>query len=598
MGVNCRRICRSVFGLLEATRGLAGDSSVRSAGGSTNRSPERCMSAISPAMKGHRGMDGVLVSVGVCSVRGKRHERTDRPNEDCALVAIPDRRWWASRGIQLQEPDSYGQREIAFHQTAVYLPGELGLLLAVADGVGSGRDPEEASRIALSGIAKRYYQGEGDIPSHLERALRGVVDDMREGAWHAQTPASQWGAIQTTFTGCVVTSDGTVYVAHRGDSRCYLAKAGQLLRPVTRDHHGSLSENGLPYLTQVVSAEPESERPFIEQLPGRLGDGDALLLCTDGLSSVVSEHEMESVLVNYPAEVAAHELVGRAQQAGSADDITALVLKWSPASVRSHEGAADASYGVPRVEVSSRTSGPAIGADASLRRNSGAKSKRRSGADVQTARLGRILAAVALAAMGLMAIRAWFPSMFPLLPAFVLPSATTTPTTTPRVPVSPIYTTLPAFVTPTSAPTIKRPTAMDTPSPEQVRCTIVLLGPEDGATAGAKGDDRIRFSWSSSVQGIDRPKYEVCMFHLDLGYPMTLNVPGAARDAWDVDRANLDGGHWAWSIRIVQGDNRWLCQSVTRTLWLAPLPTASPTPGQPGAQPTPRPTRPPTPTSP
>jgi protein phosphatase len=130
-----------------------------------------------------------------------------------------------------------------------------------------------------------------------------------------------------------------LYFAHVGDSRLYLIRGARILR-LTRDHSyvGRLVESG------IVRAEDAEKHPQRHILTAALGagrelavdgaeqglalqEGDDLLLCTDGLWSVVTEEELETALSGTPPAKSCAALVKLARQRGAPDNVTLQVLR-------------------------------------------------------------------------------------------------------------------------------------------------------------------------------------------------------------------------------------------------------------------------------
>jgi protein phosphatase len=133
-----------------------------------------------------------------------------------------------------------------------------------------------------------------------------------------------------------------LYFAHVGDSRLYLIRAARILR-LTRDHSyvGRLVESGI---VRPEDAEKHPQRHILTAALGAgrevavdgaeqgvaLQDGDDLILCTDGLWSIVTEEELESAVSNnHPVESCA-ALVKLARKRGGPDNITLQVLRVGP----------------------------------------------------------------------------------------------------------------------------------------------------------------------------------------------------------------------------------------------------------------------------
>jgi protein phosphatase len=230
-----------------------------------------------------------------------------------------------------------------------WVPGETaGTLLVVADGMGGQGSGDVASQVAVNTIvgyllnvmpwaAVRTGQvvGRDSSPSlvglrdELSTAL--VTGDSTVKAVGAQAGSPRMG---TTLTMAFVQWP-TLYVAHVGDSRCYLA-SGRQLRRLTTDHTVAqqIAEND-PTLLDESSAlhhmlwnslggSEEVARPQLAKIS--LEMGDVLLLCSDGLTKHVSEAEIsEELASSEPLAARCAKLVARANAAGGADNVTVVI---------------------------------------------------------------------------------------------------------------------------------------------------------------------------------------------------------------------------------------------------------------------------------
>ncbi|OUM95797.1 MAG: hypothetical protein BAA04_00440 [Firmicutes bacterium ZCTH02-B6] len=205
-------------------------------------------------------------------------------------------------------------------------------LLAVADGMGGHRAGEVASGTVLA-VLRDYPFGAGEPAAELEQAMRAAHAKVRQLA----TEDASMAGMGTTLTVALV-CPGRVHVGHVGDSRLYLWRQGQL-RQMTADHSvaaellraGQIDEEAArvhPHrhvLTRAIGAVPELE---IDLLEFPLEAGDGLLLCTDGLSSLLDEDDMLRVLVEHStAQAAADALVQLALARGGIDNVTVVVAR-------------------------------------------------------------------------------------------------------------------------------------------------------------------------------------------------------------------------------------------------------------------------------
>jgi protein phosphatase len=219
-------------------------------------------------------------------------------------------------------------------------------LYAVADGMGGARGGAVASSMALDKLEELFRSGKGSLTELIGSANRAVFE--------RSISDRKVSGMGTTLTAATVDDEGA-HLGHVGDSRAYLLRAGAL-RQLTDDHTlvnrmvkaGEITpqEAGThPHrnvLTRSVGTEPEVDVD-VEDVP--LIDGDRLLLCSDGLTGMVTEPQIQAILEAAPdPQDAADRLIKAANRAGGIDNITVVILGI-------HEG----------------DDGPGEGADTSLR---------------------------------------------------------------------------------------------------------------------------------------------------------------------------------------------------------------------------------------
>jgi serine/threonine protein phosphatase PrpC len=201
-------------------------------------------------------------------------------------------------------------------------------LYAVADGMGGHRGGEVASQLALETIADLFRKGDVPLAEQVRRANRAVFD--RSGADRAVA------GMGTTLTAALVQGE-LAHLIHVGDSRAYLLRAGTL-RQLTEDHTlvnrmvkaGEITEEEAevhPHRNVITrSLGTEADVDLDQQDIGLLA-GDRLLLCSDGLTGMLSEEQVQAILESTPpAQEAADRLVRAANRAGGVDNITVVVL--------------------------------------------------------------------------------------------------------------------------------------------------------------------------------------------------------------------------------------------------------------------------------
>ena len=210
-----------------------------------------------------------------------------------------------------------------------------GRLAVVADGMGGHEGGQEASRIALEAIEQVYGETlHGDPRSLL---LAGFQAAHQRILAHAeQHPALQ--GMGTTCTAAALVGAG-LYYAHVGDSRLYLWRDSKIRR-LTRDHSyvGRLVEQGI-IAPQEAASHPQRNilimalgasteiTPESPEQPIPLEKGDVLLLCTDGLWTMVSDTELQTALANEQLDRACQDLLEKAKARGGPDNITLQALR-------------------------------------------------------------------------------------------------------------------------------------------------------------------------------------------------------------------------------------------------------------------------------
>jgi PPM family protein phosphatase len=205
-------------------------------------------------------------------------------------------------------------------------------LLAVADGMGGHAAGEVASALTIASMAELdAEQASGDMLKVLAMAVAMANARLQEKI--IANPAVE--GMGTTLT-ALLWSDGHAAVCHIGDSRGYLLREGELYQ-ITHDHTlvQSLVDEGR------ISADDVSTHPqrslLLRALDGRSvaepdlsvhesQPGDRYLLCSDGLSGVVSDETLRDTLSSFEdPETAARQLIDLAIHGGGPDNITCIV---------------------------------------------------------------------------------------------------------------------------------------------------------------------------------------------------------------------------------------------------------------------------------
>lgn len=210
-------------------------------------------------------------------------------------------------------------------------------LLLVADGVGGAAAGEIASASTSFILTAMSIKPAGllspdqpDVLEGLGRAIDAVYEHLREGVYADPARAG----MATTLTALL--TNGTQFgLAHIGDSRAYLLRAGRLTR-LTTDHTfvqtlidaGELSPDRAsthPLRSAVVRFLGADERHLPDLIPLDLRVGDRVLLCSDGLTDFVPAERIEELLGDRVRDAAVKNLIAAALDASGADNITCVV---------------------------------------------------------------------------------------------------------------------------------------------------------------------------------------------------------------------------------------------------------------------------------
>lgn len=202
-------------------------------------------------------------------------------------------------------------------------------LFAVADGMGGHEAGEIASEITVNTLAEL-------APSHLDaEGLTAAVEAVNYNVMKAPRQGIGRDGMGTTLTAAMLEGE-RLLIAQVGDSRAYLLHKGHL-QQITRDHSlmADLIEAGQitpeearvhpnrSVITRAIGSDIHM-RPDIYEL--NVDAGDRILLCSDGLSSMISNNAIESIMRRQSdAQHCADELVTAALENGGADNVTVVV---------------------------------------------------------------------------------------------------------------------------------------------------------------------------------------------------------------------------------------------------------------------------------
>ncbi|MDQ1484848.1 MAG: family protein phosphatase [Actinomycetota bacterium] len=204
-------------------------------------------------------------------------------------------------------------------------------LVAIADGMGGHAAGDVASAVTIATLAPLDDDDPpSDLLGALDQAIRQANDQLRQ----MMDADSELDGMGTTLT-ALLWSGGRLGLAHIGDSRAYLLRDG-VLTQITHDHtlvqhlvdEGELDEADVPThpqrsaLLRVLNGRPDSEADLSIR---EARAGDRYLLCSDGLSGVVSHDTLRDTLTIPDPERAVDALIDLALRGGAPDNVTCVV---------------------------------------------------------------------------------------------------------------------------------------------------------------------------------------------------------------------------------------------------------------------------------
>lgn len=221
-------------------------------------------------------------------------------------------------------------------------------VFVLSDGMGGEAHGEVASKIAVEGVVTHFLEAKKnpslpmamparpDVSPPTNRLLSAVMHANRTIYEQATQNKSQKGMGATVVA--VAIEDQRMSLVHVGDSRAYLLRAGEL-QQLTQDHSLVAEQVRRGVLTQQQADESKMQSVLIRALgieqeveidadEHLLMDGDTLVLCSDGLSRMVTEPEVAStILTTLEIQAAADRLVQLANDYGGQDNITVILIR-------------------------------------------------------------------------------------------------------------------------------------------------------------------------------------------------------------------------------------------------------------------------------
>jgi protein phosphatase len=223
-------------------------------------------------------------------------------------------------------------------------------LFVVADGMGGHAAGEVASRVAVDAINEfvtltggneeiTWPFGLDDSISYEGNRLKTAIRQANRKVLEAVRESAEYEGMATTVAAVLVDGD-VANLAHVGDSRIYLWSDGRILL-LTSDHSWVNEQ----IQSGVISPEQARSHPLRNVVTRALGGradlvvdvqsrqmaaGDVLLLCSDGLTTMIADDDIARILAEAEGDIAraANDLVAEANERGGEDNITVVLLKF------------------------------------------------------------------------------------------------------------------------------------------------------------------------------------------------------------------------------------------------------------------------------
>ena len=216
-------------------------------------------------------------------------------------------------------------------------PPGVDALLVVADGMGGHAAGEVASQMTVEGVVQALANRSVDSPELEDTDFGGslgtALEEVNREVWRAGQEPDKKG-MGTTCTLAAV-RDGKLFLANIGDSRAYLLRDGEL-HQVTKDHswveeavdQGIVSREDArthPNRNIITRAIGLDQEVTADRFMEPLTEGDLVLLCSDGLNSMLTDEEIRGVLLSHPLEEVCQALIDAANNQGGHDNTTVAV---------------------------------------------------------------------------------------------------------------------------------------------------------------------------------------------------------------------------------------------------------------------------------
>ncbi len=216
------------------------------------------------------------------------------------------------------------------------------LIAALCDGMGGARAGGVASSLSIKTFVGNVFEkliSEKSKTVDYRLVLQAACNETNEAVYDCAHSNEDYRGMGTTLVGGVIKDNGTGYIINVGDSRAYLLQPKKnKIRQITRDH--SLVEELIRFgaitreqakqhpqrnvITRALGTEPKMDSDYFTF---RLSSGELLLLCSDGLSNLLTDDELlqQAQACSEPEELC-RRLMDMALENGAHDNVTVVVV--------------------------------------------------------------------------------------------------------------------------------------------------------------------------------------------------------------------------------------------------------------------------------
>ena len=213
-------------------------------------------------------------------------------------------------------------------------------IFIVADGMGGHRGGKVASQLAVEVISNKLnnFLKTQNKESSVSSELREAYKEANKAVYSKGQKHSHLQGMGTTVCAFFIQEDHTAYIGNVGDSRLYMSKNNHLWQ-LTEDHTFANNQLKISLMTKekmpsafiddhiltksvgfTASVEPDIFKKKVER-------DEIYMMCSDGLSGLVSNQEIEDILNTYPVERIPDNCIQRALKAGGMDNISVLAIE-------------------------------------------------------------------------------------------------------------------------------------------------------------------------------------------------------------------------------------------------------------------------------